>query len=325
MYDVVTFGNAMTDVFLSIHNASEHCRISEPEHELCIRFGEKIMLDRCTFQLGGNACNVAVGMSRLGFRTAIIAELGGDEFAHKIRAGLALEGVSTEYLRQTDSASSLSIALSFRGDRTLFVEHVERQHAFAYDGMATRWLYVTSLGAEWHRAYADIHAHARQRGIRVAFNPGTPQLHAGISSFAPMLELCDVLFVNKEEAELLLGDQSGSNTLESLLLRVQALGPRTVVITDAENGSAAIDQGGRVYAQGCVPAAIVERTGAGDGFATGYLAATLLEHDVQTALMWGTVNAASVIGQIGTQPGLLQRAEIQQRVAQARVVEPISR
>ena len=228
MYDIVTFGNAVVDVFLSIHHASDFCRIDEQEQELCVRYGEKIPLEQGTFLLGGNACNVAVGMSRLGFRAALIAELGSDEFAQKIRTGLQAEGVSTEYLHQTDTGSSFSIALNFAGERTLFVEHVERKHAFAYDGLRTPWFYITSLGVDWRPAYAAVIDFAQQAGSRIAFSPGTPQLQEGTSGILPMLRQTEYLFVSRSEATRILGEPALGASTKEVLLRLQGLGPRNV-------------------------------------------------------------------------------------------------
>lgn len=324
MYDIVTFGNAVIDIFLAIHRATEHCRVDKQTDELCVRYGEKIPLEHCEFLLGGNASNVAVGMSRLGFRTALIAELGGDEFAQKIRAGLLAERVGTEYLHLTPAASSFSIALHFRDERTLFVEHIERRHRFCYETLRTPWLYVTSLGKHWHQAYAEILAFAAQHDIRIAFNPGTPQLQEGIAPILPMLRHADYLFVSRTEAARMLGDAAWSAPTADVLRRLQALGPRAVVMTDGAAGSAAIDEQHALYRRDVVPAQVVEKTGAGDAFAAGCLGAILLGLDLPATLRWGSVNAASVIGRVGSQPGLLDRTAITERAAAMHPADPLA-
>jgi len=74
-----------------------------------------------------------------------------------------------------------------------------------------------------------------------------------------------------------------------------------------------------------VPAVVVEKTGAGDSFATGCLAAIMLGQSMRTALLWGSLNAASVIGQVGTQPGLLDRDELSRRAASVQELEVAAR
>jgi ribokinase len=86
-----------------------------------------------------------------------------------------------------------------------------------------------------------------------------------------------------------------------------------VVITDGKNGTYALDNDGNFYHQKIINAPVVEKTGAGDSFATGFLASRIYGHDIQTSLQWGTINAASVIGKVGAQPGLLMKEEIERK------------
>ena len=52
------------------------------------------------------------------------------------------------------------------------------------------------------------------------------------------------------------------------------------------------------------------RTGAGDAFGAGCVAALIKGKSFEEALLWGTVNSASVIGYVGSTKGLLKDAEI---------------
>ncbi|MBI2034767.1 MAG: hypothetical protein HYT11_03500, partial [Candidatus Levybacteria bacterium] len=95
---------------------------------------------------------------------------------------------------------------------------------------------------------------------------------------------------------------------------------KIVVITDGKDGSFAIDKNGKMYACPITEAEVVEKTGAGDAYASGFLSGTLAGHDIKTCMQWGTVNSASVIGKVGAEPGLLTREEIEKRVKEVRLV-----
>lgn len=156
-YDVITIGNSILDTFLSLHGASEFARFDKKTEELCIRSGAKVMLDGADFCLGGNASNVAVGLSRLGHKVALVAELGDDEFSEKLVHGLEKEGVSLSLVKRTKNApSTFSVILNILGDRTAFIRHVKREHAFSFDTVDTEWLYLTSMGEEWEKTYAKV-------------------------------------------------------------------------------------------------------------------------------------------------------------------------
>src|SRR5690348_9379245 len=104
--DVLTVGDALIDTFLGVHEDARYCYFDSTKGDICFASGAKIMVESAQFLLGGNACNVSVGLSRLGYRVALGAEIGGDEFAQKIVAGLTKDHVDRTYLKQTPTAES---------------------------------------------------------------------------------------------------------------------------------------------------------------------------------------------------------------------------
>lgn len=308
-FDVVTIGNAMIDAFLFLHDASKHCHINE-KGEICFVSGEKIPLDQSSFLLGGDACNVAVGLSRAGFKAGLLAEIGNDPFAKTIESTLEKEEVGTSLLLHSDAASSFSMGINFQGERTLFTQHVVRKHAFDFSSLETTMIYLTSLGLEWKGVYENVYSYAQEKKIKLAFNPGTRQLEEPMF-LHKLLSVTDVLFLNKEEAERLVGK---AVDIKTLLKALRTLGIKIVVITDGKNGSYVSSEEKALHIGALTSFPIVERTGAGDGFATGFLIATIKGKDVNTAMQYGTMNAASVIGKVGAQAGLLTSQEFDQKI-----------
>ena len=185
---IVCIGDALIDTFLSIHDAAKYCRIDHEHMEICFEAGAKIMVDDAQFQLGGNACNVSVGLSRLGFATALAAEIGTDEFSEKIIKGLQKDNVSLDLVQQTpDAPSTFSVCLNFKKERTLFVRHVTRKHALDLEKITPDWIYLTSLGNEWEALYKKAQEYMQKTGAKVAFNPGSTQLLAGREHFKDIL------------------------------------------------------------------------------------------------------------------------------------------
>ena len=60
-----------------------------------------------------------------------------------------------------------------------------------------------------------------------------------------------------------------------------------------------------------IPELRIEATGAGDAFATAYLAALAHGLPHKVALRWGPMNAGSVVQQVGPQAGLLTKKEME--------------
>lgn len=303
-FDVVCVGNAKIDIFLTLSEANNHLRLLEETNELCVKFGDKVKVDKADILLGGNAANVSVGISRLGLNTAIIAEIGKDEFAQKIFSTLSKEHVHTEKVSQNEGQqSSFSTIINFKGERTIFSEHVKRKHNFNFENISTKWIYLTSLGEEWQDAYDKTVAFVKEEQCLLAFNPGSLQIKSG-ENMDNILLATNLLFVNKEEAEELLGCGQEQKTVEELLTSLQKLGPKIVVITDGKNGSFAIDDKGNILKERIVEAPVVEKTGAGDAYSSGFLSALINNKSIKEAMGWGTKNSASVISKIGAQTGL---------------------
>lgn len=322
-FDVLSVGDALIDAFLSIHDAQAHCRVDEKTNELCVPYGEKIMLDGSEFLLGGNACNVAVGLSRLGLRTALCAEIGNDGFSQKVTQGLTKEHVDQSLLIQTPGAqSSFAIGINFKNERTLFVEHVKRKHDFLFPSTKVGWVYLSSLGQEWKQAYEKTYAFVKAEKAKLAFNPGTPQLHEKEDGIANVLAITDILFVNKEEGIKIANGKwhvaDGKAATKSLLEKLQTLGPKIVVVTDGKRGSYVLDEEKQFYHLGIFDHPVVERTGAGDAYTSGFLSAMIHKRPIEEAMRWGTCNAGSVVGKVGAQQGLLYREDMLRELASAK-------
>ncbi len=319
-FTVPTLGDAIMDVFLAIKHVTDECYVDKSAQEIRIQEGSKNLIDESAFCLGGNACNVAVALKRLGYSTNLIAELGGDVFGEKMQKELQKEGVSLDFTTVTKNApSTFSIGLQFEQERTLFVQHVEREHAMQFSSLETEWIYLTSVGREWRDLYHRVVTYKNNHTVRLAFNPGTQQFTDGVDSFRDILALTDILFVNREEAEkILYGEKvipEKRESPESILFRVLRTGPKVVVMTDGMIGAFVMDENGKMYKKGTAPLRChIGKTGAGDAYAAAFLGGYIAGCSLEESMQWANIDASSVIEHIGAQTGLLTRKELQERI-----------
>lgn len=309
-WDLVTVGGVTVDLFLLIDPTNPHFVFNSSLNELTLKLGDKIVLDKAKFTVGGNASNVAVGIRRLGFKSSIFAEIGDDEFAHRILSTLKSEKVDTKKLKKGKDQTSFSIVLNYLSDRTIFTEKPIREHNFSFNNLKTEWIYLTSLGEKWEETYKKVANLVKKQKIKLAFNPGPAQIDSGLNSFSYILPLTEVLILNKDEATQI--TNSKSQIPEDLLFELKKLGPKIVVITDGENGSFAIDDKGNFFEQPAIKVRAVSPTGAGDAYSSGLMGALMLGKNLKEAMEWGTKNAASVVKLIGAQTGLLTREQIKE-------------
>lgn len=326
-FDLITVGDVTVDVFLKLADASVQCTLDRRNCLLCVRYADKVPVESVHHvPVAGNAANNAVGSVRLGLSVALAAILGGDAAGRVIRAALAADGVATDYIT-TDRAhrTNYSTVLNFRDERTILVSHEPRAYRLPPLASSAFFLYLTSMGGGWERIVPALLQYLKRAGAQLAFNPGTHQLATKPSTLRPLLRATSVLLVNREEAALLAGSRARSHP-RFLLEKLAVLGPKTIVITDGPSGSYALHDHDAWFMPP-LPVAVVENTGAGDAFSTGFLAAMIYGAGVADAQRWGTLNAASVIRQIGPQAGLLSLPEMRRwlRKYPNLVAQPLSR
>ncbi len=322
-FDAVCIGKTTLDQFVVLDELTLKYHLDPKSGYLTFRHGEKIEVEEFDFCIGGNATNVAVGLSRLGLNAALCSEIGDDEFSGKLQSELAKENIDKSCMVVTKGAlSSFSVILNFKHERTIFMQRVKREHNFKLEEVCAKYIFLTSLEKEWRKPYE--HALSIVNGNKLAFNPGTLQLHEGRDLVLRILKYTDTLFVNKEEAEEIVWgkEKKESNNeisyIRELLIKLNKLGPKTAVITNSSHGSHAIDEFGNFYHQGIYDAEVVEKTGAGDAYTSGFLGARLLEKPIKEAMKWGAVNSTAVIKKVGATAGLLHRASLEKKIVEER-------
>jgi ribokinase len=320
--DVICVGKTTIDQFLTLNQTTVKYHLDTKTGYLSFKHGEKIDVDGFEFCLGGNAANVAIGLSRLRISSGLSTEIGDDEFSDKIYHDLARDNIDRSHvIRAKNIHSSFSVIINYKGERTILGLRMQRANDFHFDDIFPRYVFLTSLEKEWQKPYKKALAYIEKEGGKLIFNPGTTQLREeGRDLVLQTLAHSDILFVNKEEAEILaLGHEKRKidnerDYIHELLSRLQKMGAKTVVITNGSHGSHAIDTLGKMYFQGLVRGEVVERTGAGDAYTAGFLAATIYGKSVKEAMKWGAVDAVSVVGKVGANAGLLQREALEKRV-----------
>ncbi len=351
----LTVGGAMIDTIAVIADERiERMTMRNAETSfLLLEEGRKNEADDISTHCGGGAVNAAVAMARLGHDVAALIKLGQDARAETILSRLAEEGVSTRFaLRDGRAPTGASVLVSahdrnaaiftFRGANTLLEPKDLKTDAFAVDVV-----YVSTLSNESADCFPMIIDRAKACGALVATNPGIRQLSARQSAFRETIAKIDILIVNRHEAGALvpwLVAQAGEGgralehrpdeTLPDLARRglvaggfelslagffdgLRTTGPRWVVVTDGRNGAYIGTPTGIIYCP--APTLTVAGTaGAGDAFGATFAASIAETASAEAAALAATANAASVIGHLDTQSGLLRKTDLEKSAATLR-------
>ncbi|MFA6099748.1 MAG: carbohydrate kinase family protein [Patescibacteria group bacterium] len=319
--DFLAVGETLRDVFYMIDEATVSCSINKDRCLLCLEYAEKIPVKHVVkVHAAGNSANAAVSAARLGFKSSLVSWIGKDAEGQDIKEALRREKVNENNLCDCEGQKTSEAAiLSFQGERTQLVSFKPRQYTL-HEWPKAKVLYYSAMGEKYSGVDKAILTYLRKNPKTVfVFQPGTTHVRHGLKPMKPLIAQSKIFILNKDEAHHLLGD--GGRPMLNLLESFHHLGTQCVVITDGEKGADAFD-GHAHWHMPIFPGKSLERTGAGDSFASAFACALLHEFDVPTALRWGTADAWSVIQKIGPQAGLLTKSEIQKTLKKFNHLKP---
>ena len=317
--DYACLGDVTRDVFFFINEANISCDLNKENCKLTLNYGEKIPVEKIGQSVGGNAANVSAGLAKLGIKAKLVTAFGDDDRSVIIKRELLEGGVDLENsITEPGRESNLSGIIVFKGERTILTYHADRPDP-DFRLPSAKFFYITSSsGRSSESLYQKVLAYkTSHQEAEIAFNPSTSDLRHGLEYLPNVLKSVNVLLLNWEEAEILIGKEYSKNpdkknaNAKTMLKETSLLGPTFVAVTDGAGGSYSFFNDTYFYTPPS-PHAPFETTGAGDAFSSGFLGSLFYSHsDVKTAIAWGAVNAGSVITKIGGQAGLLSKAEIE--------------
>jgi ribokinase len=228
-------------------------------------------------------------------------------------AYIASEGIATDQISmQASLKTSYYYVLRYGAERTILVKNEAFEYKWVDPAEEPEWIYLALMSNdswEFHEGLmAYLEAHPQ---VKLAFQPGTFHFKWGVERLAALYRRTHIIVLNREEAVDITGESYDS--IRGLAHALHNLGPQKVVITDGPNGSyASYDFKLVTIPNYPDPAPPVDRTGAGDAFASTIVAALALGESMDTALTWAPINSASVVQKLGAQAGLLHREEVDQ-------------
>lgn len=312
MYDIISIGSATRDVFFSADELKRFKMGEFPTGEaICLGYGSKIEMKKIVLTSGGGGTNAAVTFARQGLKTANIGVVGQDINGSDILNELKGEGIDVQYFQKhDDDYTGYSVILVHAGgERTILSYKGEGQHfdvkRIPFDELKAKWFFLNSLGGNFE-VLEGLVQHAVKNNIKLATNPGGKELAHGLEKLKPILKHFSTVIMNQEEAAGLTGiDYKKEGEVFKFMdeviggIFVMTKGPDGVVVSDGKN----------IYSAGVPDSPVVERTGAGDAFSSGFVVEYIRSGDIAKAIQFATANASSVVTQYGAKAGILRKGE----------------
>lgn len=306
MTKILTIGAAVQDVFLS--QSDEFAAVCENPEDCFMRLdlGAKADVNKITFSTGGGATNAAVTFARQGLEAEFMGAIGDDPAGQAVMADLDKEGVNTSRVavsKKYNTGYSV-LLLAPTGERTILTYRGASTHYnindYDFSQVNADWLYISAMSGKMD-TIDQIFTEVKRQGMKIMFNPGKGELRQ-IDKLKGLLEDVDVLLVNREEMKMIVEGED----LEELVLHGLNLVP-TVVVSDGPNGVVASDGKTIIRAGMYEDVPVVDRTGAGDAFGSGFLSQWAQGKSLRESIIFASANSTSVVTKIGAKEAILYK------------------
>jgi sugar/nucleoside kinase (ribokinase family) len=313
--DIISIGDVVIDDFIQLAEDQAWSYVDEHGKKvLAMEFGTKLPFDdREVVYAVGNASNAAVAFTKLGLETGFATNVGDDQYGRDIITTLKHHGVNTHLVRVNPHMNSnYHFVLRHQAERTILIKHKKYPYEWPklHGVEVPRWLYFSSVSEHalpYHDKICDWLDD--NPDVKVAFQPGTFQMSVGAERLKRVYEKTEVLILNREEAVTVGG--GNHDDVHDLINKLHELGPKVVVVTDGPDGAYVSDGENRLkmpmYPDVAEP---VDRTGAGDAFASTFVAELARGNNLEGAVQKAPINSMYVCQKVGAQAGLLSESQI---------------
>lgn len=295
-FDIVCFGALNVDKLYKVNHIA-----GADEESVIIDFKET---------LGGSAANTAVGLARLGVKTGYIGKVAKDREGNLLLKGFIDEGVNTDgiVISETGRSGSVIGFVDEKGERALNVDpgvnyllnfnEINLEYA-----TKAGFIHLTSFVGE-KPLEAQKNLVERLPDAKITLDPGEIYAKKGWKKMKPLIERCFAVLPNEAELRLLTGRgyMEGSEVLLDL-------GVSMVAVKLGEEGCYVTD-GKEEYLIPPYKVKVVDTTGAGDAYNTGFLYGLIKGKPLKTCGVLGNFVASRCIMKTGARDGLPRFKEL---------------
>lgn len=306
MTKVLGIGNALVDLLIRLEDDRMLKELNLPKGSMTLVDAQtKEMLSVKSRHLkremasGGSAANTIHGLAQLGVETAFIGTVGKDDIGDFFKNDMLKSHIQPK-LNFSDTPSGVATALiSPDGERTFgtflgAAIELSRGDLKPEDFIGYDFLHVEGYLVQNHELLEAILKLASQAGLKISLDMASYNVVEENLDFLKTMvaDYVDIVFANEEEARAFTG-----------LDPEQAIHPiaenTEVAIVKTGSKGSMVKSGDKVIVIEPLPAKVIDTTGAGDLYASGFLYGMLNNMDLKTAGRTGSLLATKVIGVLG--------------------------
>lgn len=268
------------------------------------RKNSKIAANKFLVEGGGQVATALVSLAKLGAKTKFIGKVGLDEVGKLILAKLVDEGVDIADVEKTEgieSPQALIIVEKNSGQRTIVYQKPAETLSKRIKSSIIKSSKSILIDPQETKIGIEAAKIARQNSIPVVYD--AERAKPGIEK---MIKLTTHLICDEDFAR----EFTGKKKIKDSLLKMQEFGPKVVIATLGERGSAGVtDNGEFLRVEACKKFVIKDTTGAGDAFHGAFIFGLISKWDLRTIMSFSSVVAVMNCRALGGREGLPSLSE----------------
>ena len=273
-------------------------------------------------KVGGDAINEAFVITRLGHDVRLISCIGDDSTGKFLLGQCEKNGVSTDYIKvDPEKITSLNVGLIWEdGERTFINNKSGSIWTFGPDDLdlsAIDGAKMLCFASIFNNPLLDgkfmvqLFERAKAGGMKIAADIVAAKNGETIDDVREALSYIDYFFPNYDEAAALTG-KSDIDEIADVLLEC---GVKNVILKIGKRGCLVKNSIERFITPAYPKATVVDTTGAGDNFASGFLSCIMEGKSLEEASRFANCTASLAIEKIGATTAIRSRAQADERYA----------
>lgn len=258
---------------------------------------------------GGDAANNAIGLSRLGNDVKYVGLVGNDVLAEHALSLVAASGADVSHtVRSADTPHAKTVILINNDKNRMFLQHPGTSAEFSLEHVDLSlldWADILQIGGTFHlpkfdgEGAATLLRMAQEKGVITSMDVTSDRS----GRWNEIIEVCypylDYFLPSIEQAELI----AGTDDPHKIAKFFRDRGVKTVVIKLGSRGCYCASAQASFFFN-CYRVPVVEATGAGDAFVSGFLTGVGRGKSLEDCVRLGTATAAFAVQAIGATAGI---------------------
>jgi ribokinase len=261
------------------------------------------------FQTHGGGCsaNFSLSCARLGTDIQLFGKVGDDVFGTYVLVELEDNGVDTKNVLLTDKKTGVTVAIvqgaersfiTYRGENATYcLNDIDVSKIKADIVHLPSYFLMDGLRNDYGKLIDLLHA----AGVRISFDTGWDPRGFPEETVDPLIEILprvDVFLPNLDEARNILGLEPKTSPEKAARILLD-MGVKVVAIKMGRDGCWVADSKGIEHVPAFDVKSIVDTTGAGDNFNSGFINAYINGRPIRECAIIGSATAALKIGGVG--------------------------